>query len=111
MKRKKSKNTYEVQRIKRVKKERAEQEASAQFIAHWHDLDEIPKESETHTLEVCTDKCCGYLHPKDPDGEFHYLSTHTFYGGTHAHSTRILRECGFNVTINNWDSPENKDKN
>ena len=32
------------------------------------------------------------------------LSTHTFYGNQYEASTEILRKCGFNVTLNNWDA-------
>lgn len=39
----------------------------------------------------------------------HYLSTHTFYGSNHKRSTILLRQCGFNVTIANWDAPNVKD--
>lgn len=32
-----------------------------------------------------------------------YLSTHTFYGNSYKHSTKLLRACGFDVELDNWD--------
>ena len=73
------------------------------FIKDWEDLDKINKESDTHTLKVDVEGCCGWIIPKDITQHKHYLSTHTFYGKTHEYSTRLLKQCGFNVKINNWD--------
>ena len=61
-------------------------------------MDKIPKESPTHILEVGVDMCNGYLTPKE-GGRKIYLSTHSFYRTGHKNTTRILQECGFNVTI------------
>lgn len=76
---------------------------SMRFVRHWRDLAEVP-ESETHRLEISIQRCNGWIKDKrDPDEMGHYLSTHTFYGSTYKESERILRECGFNVTLANWD--------
>ena len=32
-----------------------------------------------------------------------YLSTHTFYGKHYEQSTKLLKEHGFDVEIDNWD--------
>ena len=77
------------------------------FIKGWDELMAIKQESETHILEIDREWCNGWLKPKDKDLKGfegrHYLSTHTFYGGTHEWSTKILQECGFNVVLDNWD--------
>ena len=75
------------------------------LVRHWADLAQIPP-SKTHRLEIDVDACNGWIKSKtDPDDFGHYLSTHTFYGLNHKHSTLILRKCGFNVTCANWDMP------
>jgi len=84
------------------------------LIRNWGELRAIPQESETHILTI--EKGCGRLDPKVKLPETsranrhynygHYLSTHTFYGGTHKWSTRILQQCGFDVIIDNWDKEE-----
>lgn len=78
------------------------------FVRHWADLAEVP-ESATHRLEIEVENCNGWLKRKDGK-EFmgRYLSTHTFYGSNYLHSTRLLRSCGFNVTLANWDMPNAK---
>ena len=32
-----------------------------------------------------------------------YLPTHTFYGNNYIYSTKLLKACGFDVEIDNWD--------
>lgn len=78
------------------------------FVRHWADLAQVP-ESETHRLEIDVEGCNGWIHRKDGK-EFmgQYLSTHTFYGTNHRGSTRLLRRCGFAVTLANWDMPNVK---
>ena len=74
-------------------------------VRHWSDLAEVP-ESETHRLEIDVEGCNGWIHDKrDPKAFGHYLSTHTFYGRNYRQSTALLRRCGFNVTVDNWDAP------
>jgi hypothetical protein len=80
------------------------------LIKNWDQLRAITNESETHRLIVDE-----YSASLDPKGEFnwknyHYLSTHTFYGmrkgqghNTFVDSTFTLQKCGFNVVIDNWD--------
>lgn len=73
------------------------------FIRHWKDLAQVP-ESATHRLEIFVNDGNGFVHKKDGKGGWPiYLSTHTFYGSSYMRSTRRLRECGFNVTLANWD--------
>jgi hypothetical protein len=83
------------------------------LIKDWEELRNIPNKSNTHILKV--DKYSGSL---EPIGEFnyknyHYLSTHTFYGmrngqgyNSFVDSTFTLQKCGFNVVIDNWDKDE-----
>jgi hypothetical protein len=75
------------------------------FIRHWEDLAKVP-ESETHRLKIDVEWCNGWIERKDGTHRFgEYLSTHTFYGSSFLRSTKMLRECGFNVTLANWDAP------
>lgn len=89
------------------------------FIKDWDDLKtKIPQESETHVLEI--EDHAGWInvkkehkreYPLDDDTDYddkveyidHYLSTHSFYGSTHAWTTERLQRCGFNVICGNWD--------
>lgn len=86
------------------------------LIKDWKELSEIPNESDTHILEVNLDECNGWLRAKNPKPyttklsymrQVHhldvYLSTHTFYGTQYRQSTKILKACGFDVEIDNWD--------
>jgi len=100
------KQKHEKQRIEELKKKKRFIEETAVFIKGWKDLAGFPKESSTHILEIDVEGCNGWITPKNTDEFPTYLSTHTFYGMTHAESTAVLRECGFNVTINNWDKEE-----
>lgn len=87
-----------------------------QQIEDWKALSEIPNESTTHVLKVDVDKCCGHLISKNPreytpklsymrqlKGLDVYLSTHTFYGSQYKQMSKILRACGFDVELANWD--------
>lgn len=74
------------------------------YIKNWNELKE--EKSPTHIIEMDESGYCGWITPKIDDGSWknkHYLSTHTFYGGTNEYSTKILQECGFNVVLANWD--------
>lgn len=86
------------------------------LIKNWEELSKIPNESATHILEVDVDGCNGWLKSKYPKSYNKklsfmrqikhmdvYLSTHTFYGHNYKHSTKVLKACGFNVEIDNWD--------
>jgi hypothetical protein len=89
---------------------------NAILIKSWDELRAIPNISKTHTLEV--NEYSGSL---TPNGEFnwknyHYLSTHTFYGmrngngyNSFVDSTFTLQKCGFNVVIDNWDKEDNNE--
>lgn len=68
------------------------------LITTWEELKQC--ESDTHYLEI--EEHSGWIHSKNSD-EYHYLSTHTFYGKTHEGSTKLLQSCGFNVQLANWD--------
>jgi hypothetical protein len=73
------------------------------YVRDWQDLADLP-ESATHRLEIDVEGCNGWIHRKDGNEYMgHYLSTHTFYGRNHRRSTALLRRCGFNVTVDNWD--------
>ena len=86
------------------------------LIKNWEELSKIPNESKTHRLEVDVEGCSGWLISKDPKPYKKklsymrnlphldvYLSTHTFYGNSYKHSTKLLKACGFDVEIDNWD--------
>jgi len=74
------------------------------FIKDWEDLAKVP-DSLTHSLEIKVEDGYGWINRKDkPNGLGRYLSTHTFYGSCYKRSTNVLRSCGFNVTLANWDS-------
>lgn len=86
------------------------------LIKDWKELSEIPNESSTHILKVDVEGCNAWLESKDPKRlkknlsfmrqikhQDVYLSTHTFYGKTYKYSGKVLRACGFDVEIDNWD--------
>lgn len=88
----------------------------SQLIRSWEELSKIPNESATHILEVDVERCCGHLWAKNPKPYKYslsymrqiqhldvYLSTHTFYGSQYRRSTKMLRACGFDIEIDNWD--------
>jgi len=80
------------------------------LVRDWDDLAQLP-ESETHRLEIDVDGCNGWIINKHKLNKFacaHYLSTHTFYGANHKHSALLLRKCGFDVTVANWDIPNHE---
>lgn len=79
------------------------------LISTWEELAEVP-ESDTHYLNINPGDCNGWIITKKPVSDKFsdrkkYLSTHTFYGGSHKHSTALLQRCGFDVEIANWDDP------
>jgi hypothetical protein len=89
------------------------------FIKDWEDLNNIPKESKTHILEIDMRMGCAWLRTKDPKPLNHklsmmrqikhqdvYLSTHTFYGKSYKHYEKLLHACGFDVTLANWDAED-----
>jgi hypothetical protein len=81
------------------------------LINNWDELKDCT--SETHILEIDPQYHNGWIRPKVPDTnnaiyDTHYLSTHTFYGGHHEYSTKLLQECGFDVELANWDAPKEK---
>lgn len=84
------------------------------YIKDWNELKQIPQESETHILEV--GECNGWLYAKEECSYNEkvdylkqvkhldvYLSTHAFYGSNYQYSTKILKACGFDVELANWD--------
>jgi len=81
-----------------------------QYILGWPELARL-SESETHRIEMDPSGGCGWIKEKgNPDAFGHYLSTHTFYGLNHKHSTEVLRRCGWHVTCANWDGANNETK-
>lgn len=77
------------------------------LIKNWEELSKV--KSDTHFIEVEIENCCGYIRPmiEVPDEEYYdhnyYLTTHTFYGSQYFITTELLRKCGFNVQLLNWD--------
>lgn len=82
-------------------------EEPAKLIEDWAGL--VGLENDNYYLDIDLHGCNGWVRPKHefPDDEYYmhniYLSTHTFYGGTYFMYTTILRECGFNIQLQNWD--------
>lgn len=79
----------------------------SKLIKTWEELSKVPQ-SETHFLDINPHKCNGWVVAKNPVSDKfsdrkRYLSTHTFYGEQHKHSTSLLQSCGFDVEIDNWD--------
>ena len=78
------------------------------LIRNWEELSKIP-ESDTHRLEI--GKYNGWIITKNPESDKFsdrrkYLSTHTFYGSSYKHSTKLLQSCGFDVELDSWDKEE-----
>jgi len=86
------------------------------LIRNWEELANIPNESTTHILTVDIAGGSGHLNAKNEKPynsnksfmrQLHhldvYLSTHTFYGSKYKHSSKMLRACGFDVELENWD--------
>lgn len=73
------------------------------LIRNWDDFRALSKQdlSESHFLEI--EKFSGWILSKD-GRELDYLPTHTFYDKTCLDITSLLREKGFFVTIDNWDT-------
>lgn len=91
------------QRRKLRRKNTKKFDKPATFVKNWEDLAQIP-ESETHRLEIEVENGCGWIHRKNGDDFIvKYLSTHTFYGSNYRQSTWLLKSCGFNVELDNWD--------
>lgn len=96
----------------------------SQLIRNWEELDKIPKESKTHILKVDVWGGRAWLTAKNPKPYKHkyslmrqahyldhYLSTHTFYEGHLKWNTKILRVCGFDVELVDWDEEEKEWRN
>lgn len=86
------------------------------LIKTWEELSKIPNESKTHILEVNLEEGNAWLRSKDKKPykdrlsfmrqikhQDVYLSTHAFYGHNYRYSTKILKACGFDVELDNWD--------
>lgn len=93
----------------------------SKLVRDWEELSKISNESKTHILEIDLEKGNGWLKAKNPKPYNvkrsymrqaqhldHYLSTHTFYGSQYKWSTKILKACGFDVELDNWDKGINK---
>lgn len=98
-------NAHQRRKSRRRSDRTTESGPQHRFVRHWADLAQVP-ESETHRLEIDVEGCSGWIHRKDGNEYLgRYLSTHTFYGTNYKGMTRLLRHCGFNVTLANWDMP------
>ena len=78
------------------------------LIENWYELAEV-EPNDRFKIEVDKDCCCGWIKPVNEDEEieyginYHYLSTHTFYGSQYKQSTKLLQQCGFDIELDNWD--------
>lgn len=69
------------------------------LVSGWEDL--VGMENENFRIEVDLHCENAWIRSK-VDNMDYYLSTHTFYESTYAHSTRILQDHGFNVELVSW---------
>lgn len=74
------------------------------FVEGWEDLKTVT--SDTHYLDISD--CNGWIRPKEENKRKHYLSTHTFYDQLVQYYEELLRSCGFNIILKNWDAKEIK---
>lgn len=83
----------------------------SKLIKNWEELSKIPP-NDKYKIEVDEKYgCSAWILPIEETEETErnyfehhvYLSTHTFYGKTYEHSTKVLQEHGFDVEIDNWD--------
>jgi hypothetical protein len=106
-------NSHQRRKYKRKLGRSKDKDASDHLlIENWADLAKVP-DSDTHRLEIDVEWCNGWIYEKNPltkNTPPQYLSTHTFYGSNYLRSTRILRKCGFNVSLANWDSDNYKNE-
>lgn len=83
----------------------------AKVCQSWEDLEGL--ESDHYAIELDSDKCSGWIVPKqesaETSGEHYfehhkYLSTHTFYreGGCYKRYTELLQKFGFDVILEGW---------
>ena len=91
------------QRRQALRKQSREMGGECLRIKGWEDLAKLP-DSSTHRIEIDLEMGCGHVFCKEKPSSWHYLSTHTFYGSQYRYSTQLLRECGFNVLLDNWDA-------
>jgi hypothetical protein len=97
-------NSHQRRKLRRRELKACGGAAKNVFIRDWNDLALVP-ESDTHVLEIDLELGNGWIKKKGGDEKMpRYLSTHTFYGSRYKGSTALLRRCGFNVTLANWDS-------
>ena len=86
------------------------------LIKNWEELSKLPNESKTHVLDVNVETGSAWLYTKNPKpynkklsfmrqilNQDVYLSTHSFYDLCYKQSTKILKVCGFDVELDNWD--------
>lgn len=74
----------------------------AKLIKNWDDLNGL--ENENYVVRVDTNMGCGWIvSKKNIDERNKYLSTHTFYGSCCEGYEKILRDCGFDIKLKNWD--------
>lgn len=77
-------------------------------IKTWEELAGL--ESEHYKIDVDLKHYCGWIRPKVETDEteinywnhHEYLSTHTFYEGSHKYYTDILQMFGFDVELGSW---------
>ena len=73
-------------------------------IKTWEEL--VDFESQDYKLEIDLEYGCGWIRPKvktKENREYHvYLSTHTFYESNYKGYEKLLRSCGFNITLESW---------
>lgn len=73
------------------------------FIRDWEDLAKVVNMSDSH--DIVMKEYSAWIKPKirDTRSHGHYLSTHTFYGGSYKRYNKMLTDSGFNVQLANWD--------
>lgn len=79
------------------------------LIKGWAELAKFAESSPTHYLMINQENGNGWIKKRDSKELGTYLTTHTFYGSQFERMTRKLQECGFNVRLENWDTPHHHD--
>ena len=69
----------------------------AKVINTWEEL--VGLESDNYYLKINTERCNGWIKPKDKDGSGYYLTTHSFYEDKRKSTTLLLQKCGFDVEL------------
>jgi len=71
------------------------------LIKGWEDLEMLPA-SETHYIRVKYG-CTAEIRCLSDDSLAYYLDSDAFYRSFYERASKLLQDCGFRVTLANWD--------